>query len=67
MWVIFSAMGFVVGFGQALQLLLANIYLDPLEGARISEAQIKRLTFALTNAGFPAPRAKIVQFRWPDV
>jgi len=28
----------------------------------ISEAQIKRLTFALTNAGFPAPRAKIAEF-----
>jgi hypothetical protein len=31
MGVIFSAVGFVVGFGQALQLLLANIYLDPLD------------------------------------
>jgi hypothetical protein len=30
--------------------------------SRVSEAQIKRLTFALTNAGFPAPRAKIGEF-----
>ena len=30
--------------------------------SRVSEAQIKRLTFVLTNAGFPAPRAKIAEF-----
>ena len=52
----------------ASALQFGQLPVNPLSGSRseccsrVSEAQIKRLPFVLTNAGFPAPRAKIAEF-----